>query len=154
MAESVLLGHHAHALEVHLADERGEIGQRRQRLFAGVDHVAEVEQRIQPRVADAAQQRGDLVALQFLVLLEVEVQVVLVSQPRQAPQVILDQVHDPRQVSLVARVHANVAAADGAGHGHRLVDVLGAGAADLHVNIEVERAGFVAEGGEGIGGHA
>ncbi|MCY1217524.1 hypothetical protein D9M72_294400 [compost metagenome] len=154
VAEAVLFRHHAHTLEMHLADERGEVGQGRQWLFAGVDHVAEVEQGIQPWVAHPAEQGGDLVALEFLVLFEVEVEVVLVGQPRQAPQVVFDQVHHAREVPLVTGVDADVAAADGPGHGHRLVDVFRQGAADLDMHVQLQRAGLVGEGREALGGHA
>ncbi|MNP18798.1 hypothetical protein D3C76_1112950 [compost metagenome] len=100
-----------------------------------------------------AQQGGDLVALEFFVLLEVEVQVVLIGEPCQAPQVVLDDAHDPRQVPFVARVDADVAAADGTGHGHGLVDILGQRAADFQVHLKAQGTGLGGEGGEALGRH-
>ncbi|MNP52399.1 hypothetical protein D3C76_1467930 [compost metagenome] len=102
MPEAVLLGDHAHALEVRLADVRRQVAQRLQGLFAGIDHVAEVEQGMQARVVEAGQQLRDLGALELFMLLEVEVQVVLVGLLREVVQVRLDHVHDPRQRPFVA----------------------------------------------------
>ncbi|MOA43119.1 hypothetical protein D3C78_1652410 [compost metagenome] len=102
MAKAILLRDDAHPLEVDLADVRGQCAQGRQGLFAGIDHVAEVEQRMQARVAYTVEQFCDFEALEFFMLLEVEVQVVQVRLLRQVAQVGLDEVHDPRKVAFIA----------------------------------------------------
>ncbi|MMZ68099.1 hypothetical protein D1872_307490 [compost metagenome] len=66
---------------------RRQGAQCREGLLAGIDHVAEVEQGVQARVVQPAQQLRDLAALEFLVLLEVEEQVVLVCLLREVVQV-------------------------------------------------------------------
>ncbi|MCY1244607.1 hypothetical protein D9M72_576950 [compost metagenome] len=81
---------------------RTQGAQCREGLLAGIDHVAEVEQGVQARVVQPAQQLRDLAALEFLVLLEVEEQVVFVCLLREVVQVRLDHVHDPRQRPFVA----------------------------------------------------
>ncbi|MNI99658.1 hypothetical protein D3C73_1587900 [compost metagenome] len=53
-------------------------------------------------MVEPAQQLGDFVALEFLVLFEVEEQVVLVGLLRQVVQVGLDHVHDPGQRPFIA----------------------------------------------------
>ncbi|MNN84850.1 hypothetical protein D3C81_2020580 [compost metagenome] len=87
---------------MYLANVRGQCAQGWQRLLAGIDHVAEIEQRMQARVLQAVEQFGDFEALEFFMLLEVEVQVVQVCLLRQVAQVGLDEVHDPRKVAFVA----------------------------------------------------
>ncbi|MNW68299.1 hypothetical protein D3C74_470320 [compost metagenome] len=87
MAKALDLGYHANTLEVGLANVRGQVRQGLQGLLAGVDHVAEVEQGVQARVVQPAQQLRDLAALEFLVLLEVEEQVVFVCLLREVVQV-------------------------------------------------------------------
>ncbi|MOA53974.1 hypothetical protein D3C78_1775130 [compost metagenome] len=57
---------------------------------------------MQAGVVEPAQQLGDFVALEFLVLFEVEEQVVLVGLLRQVVQVGLDHVHDPGQRPFIA----------------------------------------------------
>ncbi|MNL81059.1 hypothetical protein D3C87_2080690 [compost metagenome] len=57
---------------------------------------------MQARVLQAVEQFGDFEALEFFMLLEVEVQVVQVCLLRQVAQVGLDEVHDPRKVAFVA----------------------------------------------------
>ncbi|MNH19024.1 hypothetical protein D3C79_787460 [compost metagenome] len=94
VAKALVFGHHPHALEVALANMRGEVVQGLQRLFAGVDHVAEIEQGIEPWMVGLAQQLGDLVALELLMLLEIKIQVVGIGQPGQVQQVATDLVHD------------------------------------------------------------
>ena len=79
MAEAVFLGDDTHALQVRLADVRRQGAQRLQRLFAGIDHVAEVEQGMQPRVVEPRSAVRDLGALQLFMLFEVEVEVVRVG---------------------------------------------------------------------------
>ncbi|MNG41514.1 hypothetical protein D3C84_1307360 [compost metagenome] len=71
-------------------------------MFAGIDHVAEIEQGMQPRVVEVVQQLCDFCALEFFVLLEVEVQVMLVSLLREVVQVRFDHVHDPGKRAFVA----------------------------------------------------
>ncbi|MCY1249274.1 hypothetical protein D9M72_627930 [compost metagenome] len=87
MAKAILLRDDAHPLEVDLADVRGQCAQCRQGLLAGIDHVAEVEQRVQARVVQPVQQLRDFGALEFFMLFEVEEQVVLVCLLRDVVQV-------------------------------------------------------------------
>ncbi|MNK81871.1 hypothetical protein D3C87_1016310 [compost metagenome] len=87
MPEAVLLRHDAHTLEVGLAYVRRQVAQCSKGLLAGIDHVAEVEQGVQARVVQTAQQLRDLAALEFFMLLEVEEQVVLVCLLREVVQV-------------------------------------------------------------------
>ncbi len=60
-------------------------------------------------MVEAVEQLRDLVALELFMLFEVEVQVVLIRLLREVAQIGFDQVHDPRQRSLVARVDADIA---------------------------------------------
>ncbi|MOA14849.1 hypothetical protein D3C78_1349770 [compost metagenome] len=82
-----MLRHDAHTLEVGLAYVRRQGAQCRQGLLAGIDHVAEVEQRVQARVVQPVQQLRDFGALEFFMLFEVEEQVVLVCLLREVVQV-------------------------------------------------------------------
>ncbi|MNZ50938.1 hypothetical protein D3C78_687390 [compost metagenome] len=123
MAKALCLRDDPHAFEVYLANVRGQVCQGLQRLLASVDHVAEVEQRMQTRMIGLLEQAGDFIALELFMLLEVEVQVVQVSLLAEVVQVAGDGVHDLRQRAFVARVHADVAGADGIGHGDHRINV-------------------------------
>ena len=153
VAEAVALRDDAHALQVHLTDEGRERPERRQRPLAGVDHVSEVEERIQARTADPPQQLGDLEALQLLVLLEVEMQVVRVGQRREVAEVGLDQLHDCGEHALVARIDPDVAGADRARDGDDAVDVLPARGADLEMQGEAQGLRLLPEGAK-LGGRS
>ncbi|MNY12859.1 hypothetical protein D3C86_1459640 [compost metagenome] len=122
--------------------------QGREGLFTGVDHVAEVEQRMQARMLQALEQPGDLAALELLVLLEVEEQIVLLRQLGEVMQVAFDQVQHPREMPLVARVDADIAHAEGPGDGHDLIHLLLARAADFQVQVEAQAFGLGGKGQE------
>ncbi|MNJ53862.1 hypothetical protein D3C77_492760 [compost metagenome] len=146
MTETLGLRDDAHAFEVYLANVRRQVFQGLQRLLAGIDHVAEVKQCMQARMVGLTQQLGDFIALEFFVLLEIEIQVVEVSLLGEVQQVAADSVHDLRQRAFIARVHTDVAGTDGFGHGDRRINVLLERTADFQMHFKRQLPGLVSEG--------
>ena len=93
-----------------------------------------------------SQQRGDLGAFKFLVLLEVDVEIVQLRLRSQIQQVFAYALHHHRKQALVARVNAQVAHAHDTGHVERAVELRARGRTDFQMHGQAEVSGMRRDG--------